>query len=79
MPALTDQHNLPGVSTPGLCVGYMWPRMATNTAPHKIVNLLNTFILLRVFISVCVFTVWPKTTLHLAVWPRDGCQKVGPP
>ena len=24
-----------------------------------------------VFVSVCVFDVWPKTTLLLPVWPRD--------
>ena len=25
-----------------------------------------------VFVSICAFTVWPKTTLLLPVWPRDG-------
>ena len=25
-----------------------------------------------VFVSVCVFNVWPKTTLLLPVWPRDA-------
>ena len=25
-----------------------------------------------VFVSVCVFHVWPKTTLFLPVWPRDA-------
>ena len=46
--------------------------MAINEAQHKIVNLLKTsfFFCSSVFISVCVFHVWPKTTL-LPVWPRD--------
>ena len=42
----------------------MWP----NT---KIVNILKTFFCSSVFISVCVFNVWPKTTLLLPVWARD--------
>ena len=25
-----------------------------------------------VFVSVCVFNVWPKTTLPLPVWSRDA-------
>ena len=35
-----------------------------NAAQHKIINLLKTL-----FVSVCVFNVWPKTTL-LPVWPE---------
>ena len=46
--------------------------MAKNTAQHKIVNLLKTFFCSSVFISVCVFNVWSKTTLPLPVWPRDA-------
>ena len=53
--------------------GRMQPRMAMNTPQHKTLNLLKTFFFWfcsSVFISVCVFNVWPKTTL-LPVWPRD--------
>ena len=46
------------------------PRMTMNAAQHKIVNLLKTFFCSSVYISVCVFNVWPNTTL-LPVWPRD--------
>ena len=49
----------------------MQPGMAMNAAQHTIVNLLKTFFCLSVFVSVCVFNVWPKTTL-LPVWPRDA-------
>ena len=43
-----------------------------NVAQHTIVNLLKTFFFgSSVFVSVCVFNVWPKTTL-LLVWPRDA-------
>ena len=67
---------------PGGCnpqpAGHMRPRMAVNVAPHKIVNLLKTFFFCSsIFISVCVFNVWPDTIL-LPVWPRDA-QKVGHP
>ena len=50
----------------------MQPRMAMNEAQHKTVHLLKTFFFFcsSVFISVCVFSVWLKTTL-LPVWPRD--------
>ena len=48
-----------------LCQGWL------HVALHKIINLLKTFFCSSVFISVCVFNVWPKTTLHLPVWPRD--------
>ena len=41
-------------------------------AQHKIINLLKTFFFFSlVFVSVCVFNVWPKTTLLLPMWPRD--------
>ena len=36
---------------------------------HK--NYARTFFCSSVFFSVCVFNVWPKTTL-LPVWPRDA-------
>ena len=52
--------------------GHMQPRMAMNVPQHKIVNLLKTFFCSSVFVSVCVFSVWPKTTLLLPVWPRDS-------
>ena len=43
-----------------------------NAAPHKIINLLKIFFFFAsVFISVCVFNVWCKTTLLLLVWLRD--------
>ena len=59
-----------GASSP--CpVSCMWPRMARNAAQHKIVNFLKTFFCSSVFVSVCVFNVWPKTTL-LPLWPRDA-------
>ena len=46
-------------------------RVAMNVALQKIVNLLKTFgFCSSVFGSVCVFNVWPKTTLLLPVWPR---------
>ena len=54
-----------------LPTGHLWPRMAMNVAQHKIVNLLQTSFLLINFINVCVFNVWPKTTL-LPAWPRDA-------
>ena len=48
-------------------------RDATNAAQHKIVNLLKTFFFCSsVFVSVCVFNVWPKTTLLIPVRPRDA-------
>ena len=52
-------------------VGRIWPRMAMNTAQHKIINLLKHDDFFSVFVSVCVFIVWHKTTL-LPVWPRDA-------
>ena len=45
--------------------------MAMNVAQQKTVNLLKTFFCSSVFISVCVFNVWPKTTLP-PVWSRDA-------
>ena len=54
--------------------GHMQPRRAMNAAQHKIVNLLKTFFYFfcsSVCVSVCIFNVWPKTTL-LPVWPRDA-------
>ena len=47
-------------------------RMAMNAAQHRIVNLLKIFLCSSVFISVCVFNVWPKKTLLLPEWPRDN-------
>ena len=41
-----------------------------NVAQHKTVNLLKTFFCSSVFIRVCGFNVWPKTTLLLPVLPR---------
>ena len=32
----------------------------------------NFFFCSSVFVSVCVFNVWPKTTLLLPVWPREA-------
>ena len=47
--------------------------MAINVAEHKIVNLLKTLLSCSsVFISVCVFNVWPKTALPRPVWRRDA-------
>ena len=34
-------------------------------------NMHRPFFCLSVFISVCVFSVWPKTTPPLPVWTRD--------
>ena len=45
--------------------------MAMNAAQHKIINSVKTFFCSSVFIRVCVFNVWPKTTL-IPVWPRDA-------
>ena len=45
--------------------------MAMNIAQLKIVNVLKTLRDSFVFVAVCVFNVWPKTTL-LPVWPRDA-------
>ena len=60
----------PGVSNPWP-TGCKQPRMAVNATQRKIVNLPKTFFDSSVFISDCVFSVWPKTTL-LPVWPRDA-------
>ena len=52
--------------------GRMQPRMSVNVAQHKIVNLLKTTVFCSsVFIGVCIFNVWPKTTF-LPAWPRDA-------
>ena len=53
--------------------GHMWPRMAMNVAQHKTINLFES-IMKHVCDYVCrnVFTVWPKTTTLLPVWPRDA-------
>ena len=50
--------------------GRTQPRMSTNVAQPKIVNLLKTWVF---FVITCctVFNVWPKRTLLLPVWPRD--------
>ena len=53
-------------------MGRMRPRMAMNVAQHKLVNLLNAFFSSSVLVSVCVFNVWPKTTLLLPALPRDS-------
>ena len=61
-----------GVSSPWP-TGRMHPRMAMNVAQHKIVNLLKDFFFCSlVFVSVCVFNVWPKTTLLLPLWPGNA-------
>ena len=62
--------NLPldyaGVSNQPQPTGHMRPRMAMNAAQHKFVNLLKTFSFCSaVFISVCVFNVWPRDTKRL--------------
>ena len=67
---LLCQETLPGV--PNLQpTGHMQARMAMNVAQHKTVNLPQTLFCSSVFTSVCVFNVWPKTTL-LPVWYRDA-------
>ena len=33
---------------------------------------LKPFLCSSVFVSVCVFNVWPKTSLQVPVWPRDA-------
>ena len=54
-------------------MGHMQPRMAINVVQQKIINLLKT---LRdfffVFVCVCVFNVWLKTTLVPPVRPTDA-------
>ena len=45
-------------------------RMAVNVAHHKIIHLLNTLSFF-VFVSICVFNVWPETTPLPPVWPID--------
>ena len=73
------QFTLAGVSNPWP-EGCPLPRMAMSAAQNKIVNLLKTFFFRSsVFISICVFSVQPKTTLLLPVWPRDTKKKVGCP
>ena len=42
-----------------------------HAAQHEVINLLKIFFLLIIFVSICVFNVWPKATL-LPVWPRDA-------
>ena len=44
---------------------------ARNAAQHETINLLKAFFCSLVFVSVCVFNVWPKTPLLPPVWPRD--------
>ena len=78
---MTVKQNSLAVASNPRPAGCMLPRMAMNAAQHKIINLLKTFLLLccsSVFISVCVFSVWPKTTLLLPVWPRDA-KRLGTP
>ena len=41
-------------------------------------NYAWTFFCSSVFVSVCVFNVWPKTTLLLPVWPRDATRSDTP-
>ena len=53
-------------------MGNMSPRMAMNVAQHKIVELFKTLLDFLIFVSVCVFNVWPRTTLLFPVWPRDA-------
>ena len=48
----SSSNDLAGVSN-------LQPTMAMNAAQHKIVNLLKTLWDFFVFISVCVFNVWP--------------------
>ena len=58
--------------------GCVQPGMVRNVAQHTIVKLLKTFFICSsVFISVCIFNVWPKTTL-LPAWPRDA-KRFAPP
>ena len=46
-------------------MGRMWPRMATNVAQHKIVNLLKTFVSAHRFPLVFVYvTCGPETPLQ---------------
>ena len=68
---IVGSKNLSGVSNlwPAGCTG---PRKAMRAAQHKIVNLPKTFFFSSVFVSVCVFNVWPGITLLLPVWPRDA-------
>ena len=61
---------LAGVPDPWTA-GRMRPRVAVNAAQHKTANLLKAFFFCSsVFVSVCVFYMWSKTTL-LPVWPSD--------
>ena len=56
----------PTVSNPQP-MGYMRPRTAMNVTQYKTINLLKTWVFLVVFVSVCVFNVWFKTTLFQCV------------
>ena len=58
------------VSKPTAC-GLHVAKMATNVSQHKIINSLKTFFCSSVFVSVCIFNVWPKRTFLLPVHPRD--------
>ena len=60
-----------GLSFPLAGVSNLRPKMALSATQYEIVNLLNIFFFCSsVFISVCVFNVWPKTAL-LPMWLRD--------
>ena len=60
-----------GVSIPPPTVvcspGYL--KMRPNT---KVSIYLNLLFCSSIFVSVCIFNAWPKTTLLLPVWPRDA-------
>ena len=53
------------------------PRVATNTAQHKIAHLLKTRWDSFVMTRCTALNVWPKTTL-LPAWPRDA-KRLGSP
>lgn len=58
--------------------GHVWSRTAKNSAQHKVVSLRKAFCCSSGFLSVCVFSVWAKTTLLLPARPRDATRLGGP-
>ena len=47
--------------------GWLWMQPNTKSQIY-----LKPPFCLSVLVSVCVFNVWPKTTLLLPMWPRDA-------
>ena len=69
-PSLIARMHYPQVADPW-SMGHMQLRMAINAGQQKCIYLLKTVSVLISFHYVCVFNVWPKTTLLIPGWIRD--------